>query len=428
MKTLVYGLLLATVGVGMIACDDDDPMTVPLTGFTLTIENVQTGKPYLESGTTGFLAPGESETVGFNAGIGTSLSLATMFVQSNDLFYGFDQEGMGLYDENGAAVTGDVSSQISLWDAGTEVNEEPGTGENQPPRQSGPNTGMDESGTVELVADVNDGFTYPSNESVIKVTLSHDGGSMFTMVIENISGGATLPTPFSPGVWGVHSASAMLYTQGSAAPVGLEGLAEDGANQEIADAVAATTGYASPFAPGVVVVHGQEVNPLFDMDVADRGQGLEGLAEDGDPGPLNTNVSMMDGVMSSVVFNTPDGESAPAPLMGGATYSISFEAAEGDYLSFATMLIHTNDIFFAVDEGGVALFSNGQGITANITDKISLWDAGTEVNEFPGAGNSQPARGGGNSGTDENGTVRVVNDGFTYPGVSQMIRVMITKN
>lgn len=428
MKTRVYGLILAAIGLGMISCDDDDPIPVPLTEFTLTIENIQTGKAYLESGTTGFLAPGESETISFNAGIGSFLSLATMFVQSNDLFYGFDQEGLSLYDANGNAVSGDVTSQIDLWDAGTEVNEEPGIGDNQAPRQAGPNSGMDENGNVELVADVNDGFMYPADETVIKVTLTHDGGTMFTMVIENISGGSTLPTPFAPGVWGVHGMSEMLFTQGMAAPDGLEGLAEDGTNQDLADAVAATTGYSSPLAPGLVAIHVSGVKPLFDMNEADREQGLEELAEDGDPGPLNTNVSMLDGVANTMIFNMPDGESAPGPLMGGATYSITFEAEEGDYLSFASMLIHTNDLFFSPGEGGIALFSNGQGITSNITDKLSLWDSGTEVNEFPGAGNNQPARGGGDSGPAENGTVRLVDDGFEYPNVSQMIRVMITKN
>jgi hypothetical protein len=420
--------MMAAVCIGFVGCDDDDPVVLPTETFTLTIENVQTGKGYLQSGTTGFLAPGDSESVSFNAGIGSSLSLATMYVQSNDLFYAFDQEGLSLYDGNGAAVTGDVTGSINLWDAGTEVNEEPGVGGNQPPRQTGPNTGGDENGNVELVSDVNDGFTYPSDETVIKVSLAHDGGTMFTLTIENISGGSTLPSPLAPGVWGVHGASAMLFTQGAAAPTGLEGLAEDGANQDIVDAVAANTGYASPFAPGVLVVHSAGANPIFDMNTDDRGQGLEALAEDGDPSGLSASAAMLDGVRSVSVFNTPEGETAPGPLMGGATYSVTFEAEEGDYISFATMLIHTNDLFFSPGEGGIALFSNGAGITANITDNLSLWDAGTEVNEFPGAGNNQPARGGGNSGPAENGKVRVVDDGFSYPNVGQMIRVMVAKN
>ena len=63
--------------------------------------------------------------------------------------------------------------------------------------------------------------------------------------------------------------------------------------------------------------------------------------------------------------------------------------------------------------------------SGDITDQLLLWDAGTEVNEYPGAGNNQPVRGGGNSGETENGLVQVVNDGFVYPSVSDAIRVTI---
>ena len=59
---------------------------------------------------------------------GSYLSFANMFVKSNDLFYGFADTGLALYDANGDAVTGDVTMHVQLWDAGTEVNQEPGNG------------------------------------------------------------------------------------------------------------------------------------------------------------------------------------------------------------------------------------------------------------------------------------------------------------
>jgi hypothetical protein len=43
-------------------------------------------------------------------------------------------------------IAGDITSQILLWDAGTEVNEEPGLGPNQAPLQPAPNTGPVEHG------------------------------------------------------------------------------------------------------------------------------------------------------------------------------------------------------------------------------------------------------------------------------------------
>ena len=78
-----------------------------------------------------------------------------MLVQSNDWFFAFAPEGLELFDEGGAPVTGDVTDQVAVWDAGTEVDQEPGVGEDQAPRQAGPNTGdADPDATVRLVEDL----------------------------------------------------------------------------------------------------------------------------------------------------------------------------------------------------------------------------------------------------------------------------------
>ena len=99
------------------------------------------------------------------------LAFATMFVQSNDLFYGPAISSIDLFP-GGNPVSGDITGQINLYDAGTEVNEEPGIGPNQAPRQTGPNTGPDENGSVLLISDVSDGFTYPAVADIIKVTVT----------------------------------------------------------------------------------------------------------------------------------------------------------------------------------------------------------------------------------------------------------------
>jgi len=65
-----------------------------------------------------------------------------------------------------------VTSQLILWDAGTEVNQEPGFGPDQAPRQKAPNTGKDEREAIRPVKDVKDGFTYPSVAAVIRVTIT----------------------------------------------------------------------------------------------------------------------------------------------------------------------------------------------------------------------------------------------------------------
>jgi hypothetical protein len=100
---------------------------------------------------------------------GDRLSLATMLVQSNDLFFSFGPEGLELFAANGEPTAGDVSSELALWDAGTEINEFPGAGANQAPRQSAPNTGPVESQPVALV---NDAFEYPDPAEFVRVTIT----------------------------------------------------------------------------------------------------------------------------------------------------------------------------------------------------------------------------------------------------------------
>ncbi len=408
--------------------DDDDNQPTPATTgtFTVTIENVVTPQSYLQSGTIEAVPPGQSISVDFQAGKGHFLSFATMLAQTNDLFYAPDAGGIALYDDSGNALTGDITAKLDLWDAGTEVNQEPGVGADQAPRQSGPNTGAAENGTVQLIEDVNDGFTYPADEEVFRAELAHDGETGFTLTLTNISDMASLTSPLAPGVYVVHGEGEPLFTANGTSSAGLEGLAEDGDNVTLGDELATATGYDSPLAPGVWAVHNATTNPIFDTGEADRGEGLEELAEDGDPSILDASLATQNGVSKNGVFNTPTGAASPGPLLPGNSYSFTFSAEEGDYLSLATMLVHTNDLFFGFEEGGIALFENGSPISGDLTAKTELWDAGTEVNEYPGAGNNQPVRGGGNSGPDENGNVIVVNDGFTYPAVNALVKVKIT--
>ncbi len=44
---------------------------------------------------------------------------ATMYGASKDWFFASQQPGIKLFDNNGNAITGDVSSSVRLWDNGT---------------------------------------------------------------------------------------------------------------------------------------------------------------------------------------------------------------------------------------------------------------------------------------------------------------------
>ncbi len=436
-------LLLLPLALVVVSCDDDDPsgpnVNPNSATFTVRIENVNTPSSFFASGTVpGLLMPGEEQEFTFEAGpvtlpmAATKLNLVTMFVQSNDLFLGPGEAGITLY-ENGARVLGDVTDQIELWDAGTEVNEEPGVGMNQAPRQAGPDTGVDENGTVILVENSGDGFTYPAVSDIIEVELQALAGSEtgFRVIVRNISDGSSLPTPFAGLSWVIHTDDAPFFTVGEAdRGDGLEAIAEDGDATTLGTYQDDNTGLITPLSPGVWAVHDNGVNPLFNSGSADLGEGLEAIAEDGDPAALAAALATKAGVNASDLFNTPVGATAPGPAIPGGAYEFTFTAEEGDYLSFSTMFVQSNDLFYTFAEGGIPLFSNGAAVTGDVTSSVLLYDAGTEVNEFPGAGLNQVIRQGAfDTGIDENGVVTNINnisDGFTYPGISDIIRVTVT--
>ena len=399
-----FALLAGLMALGLSACSDRDPLSssrqtdapeaaakrrasgLTISGstaggraesrprpFKVVIENISTALPYGSSGAfntpvgsdgPGPLLPGASYQFSFTAAPGSRLSFATMYVQSNDIFLGPAAGGIALWTD-GAPLSGDITDQVQLWDAGTEDNQAPGMGTDQAPRQSGPDTGADEGGTVRLI---DDGFDYGAVADLFTVTIAAEeteAGTRFTV--------------------------------------------------DIANNAASTT----PLAPGVFVVHA-DGEPLFTADQADRGLGLEALAEDGNPGPL-----AQDGPHG--VFAVPVGNDGPGPLPPGGAYAFEVMAKPGYRLSFATMFVQSNDLFFAPQGGGIALFHpNGAPVNGDITDQVQLWDAGTEVNQAPGIGTDQaPRQGGPDTGADEGGTVRLVDDGFGYPAVDGVLRVTV---
>ena len=98
----------------------------------------------------GPIGPGGAYEFSFMAEPGMKLSLTTMFGQSNDWFFAFDTDGIHLFDGN-RPISGDVTSKLILWDAGTEKDEEIGIGPNQGPRQKTPNAGVAENSVVHKV-------------------------------------------------------------------------------------------------------------------------------------------------------------------------------------------------------------------------------------------------------------------------------------
>jgi hypothetical protein len=203
-------------------------------------------------------------------------------------------------------------------------------------------------------------------------------------------------------------------------------------NVSAANALKLSNGKTEPVgvAPVLYVIHTNRA-PLFMSGEPDRGKGLEALAEDGPTAPLEKSLKGQPGIVHVGSTDTPVGASSPGDIWPGQHFEFKVTAKLGERLTIATMLVQTNDLFYAPREEGIALFdASGKPIRGDVTSQILLWDAGTEVNEEPGLGpNQAPLQSAPNTGPAEHGVVRPiteVKDGFHYPTVPEVLRVTIT--
>ncbi|MFB6281427.1 MAG: spondin domain-containing protein [Haloferacaceae archaeon] len=227
-----------------------------------------------------------------------------------------------------------------------------------------------------------------------------------TVRIENVAPadfyGSETPTGgqvwITPGAYAVHAGENPIYTEGEAASTGLEALAEAGP----------PTGF--PDEPGLV-------SELRGMT------GEMGVASAGAYAPETTVADP----------NDPMGEVPGAPpIAPGGAFEFDVEAEPGQRLSFASMFVPSNDVFFSPTAAGIALWPEGEEpVEGDVTAAVELWDAGTEPNARPpGEGPDQaPAQESPDQGDDEGGVVRRladVGDGHEYPAASDAIRVTLT--
>ncbi|MGM0578131.1 MAG: spondin domain-containing protein [Myxococcota bacterium] len=275
------------------------------------------------------------------------LSVAAMIVESNDVFVAPAGGGIPLFDQDGEPLpTRDVTDMLALWNAGTEVDERPGLGPWQAPRQDVADTGAPEG----VVHAFEHGTRWiPPVSQIADFTVTMDTAAevpTYVIRVDNVSAEAGgMMTPLAPVFWAVHD---MTYS-------------------------------------------------LFGLGGAPASAGLESLAEDGDPTGLVGEATADDGVASTGAAAEPvDDPGNPGTIAPGGAYELTVVPdVDHPWLTLAFMVVHSNDAFIGTRPQGVRLLSqNGDArpaadVEADLERLVALWDAGTEANEVPGVGPNQ---------------------------------------
>jgi hypothetical protein len=126
-------------------------------------------------------------------------------------------------------------------------------------------------------------------------------------------------------------------------------------NVSAANALKLSNGKTEPVgvAPVLYLVHTNRA-PLFTSGEPDRGKGLEALAEDGPTAPLEKSLKGQPGIVHVGSTNTPVGASSPGDIWPGQAFEFKVAAKPGERLTFATMFVQSNDLFYAPREDGIA--------------------------------------------------------------------------
>lgn len=324
---------------------------VSVAGIFDTVEGAMDAGPVM---------PGQTYRVRFEARPEDGkFSFASMLVQSNDYFVSTGDVGISLFDDiNQPKTIDDLTDSFFLYDAGTEIDEAPGMGTYQAPRQMTPDSGPTE-GVVHRY--LHPTRALPIATALVNISVSGDGDSGYTFLMENISKSqGVFVSPISPVFWALHDGSWDFYPTGQGASSDLERLAEDGSSTELL-ALATSTSSVGSFG----------------------------------------------------VADTPLGSSEAGPLLPGNRYSFHVQADDVyHYLSLAAMVVQTNDVFLAPVSAVSLKDDKGQNRSASeieqeLTSRLALFDAGSEKNEVPGVGLHQaPRQAAPNIGDDEMGTVQ----------------------
>lgn len=381
----------ATIGVFSLvllfsSCSEDEP-TQETTSFRITLTNAINllsthifNTPVGESAPAPIANQGGQYAITFKASVGSKLNFASMLANSNDWFFAADPDGIDLFGTDGMPMTGDITDNIRLYDAGTE-EEDPTTIATVP---DGATMGAPDDNT-------NVRTQQQDISNYLMANLTYNNGE-FTLTLTKQQDGI-----LTPGIVVVYAADNPIFTMGEAdRGQGLKALAEAGNPQELYDyynmmgsngAPLRLSASHTPFSPAVVYAFDADSDPLFTQGEAVKaGSGLEELAEDGN------NQLIFDYLKGLGLPAAQSNEAGGIGPNGSLTFDI--DVPQGYKLGLAAMFVQSNDWFVAFNNAGVALFdAAGRPISGtDASTQLYLYDAGTEADETVGMGMNQPMR------------------------------------
>ena len=348
----------------------------PAAGMQRTVVNEDGGPVY---------GPGASQTITLSLDRANPnhqyLSFASMIIPSNDAFIANDNPtAYPMFHPDGSVNEQTIQRLgAQIYDAGTELNTE--SAESTAFfGQAEPNTGTDEQGVIGS----HPGFLAPGMGGILDDAMfagadfTAPGYQAFRLTIEEVE-----PDPVT-----------LQLTFQNRSP-------ENG----------------TFLTPVWIGVH----DGTFDfVDVGQAALGsLERIAEDGATGPLEAMFSgSIAGGLQATVANTTGG-----PVYGpGASETITLELDRANprhqYLSFASMVIPSNDAFIANDNPmAYPLFDENGNINAQTIRRLGsqVYDAGTEANTESSASTAFFGQATPNTGDEEQGVV-AAHPGFLAAG------------
>lgn len=302
--------------------------------------------------------PGQSTTQVFDLDPASHrfFSYGAMLLPSNDAFIANgDPQAVTLFDEDGN-FAGPVSFVVygnEVLDAGTEDNTEMDAAFFD---QSAPDTGVTSGGVVELHPGFNGSIGNPDGVPVNFLGGALPPGTTLDPVAGDFTRGLA---PLMRVTIRENRTSLRVSVRNTAPPDGV---------------------YLTPVWLGY---HDGSFDAFNVGDLASLG--LERMAEDGDFGALRMEFEMNGSGQDEVVLN-PDGFPG-APLFDpgfSTTQVVTLDPAEDRYLSFAAMILPSNDAFIGNDNPqAYPLFDESGAFAGPLTVRVfgdDVWDAGSEAN------------------------------------------------